>query len=110
MRRNSTESGASFNHNNRRIESEVDDDDIIEVCGTEAEQQNEVLDIEMDFEQEEEEDDHPAIGDELKCADDCLRWLQSIGYGQYVSKLRRQWIEDKMDGKTLRLLDQSHLV
>ena len=66
--------------------------------------------MEMDSQSEDEEDDEFMIGAELNSAEDCLEWMQSIGYGRYVSKLRRQWIEDKMDGETLRMLDQSDLV
>ena len=79
----------------------------------EEEQQDDGVDeMEMDSQSgsEEEEDDEFVIGAELSSAEDCLEWMQSIGYGHYVSKLRRQWIEDKMDGETLKMLDQSDLV
>lgn len=73
-------------------------------------QQGNEDDIEMNSQSEDEDDESSMIGEELNSVEDCLEWLQSIGYGHYVSDLRQQWIEDKMDGETLKMLDQSDLV
>ena len=67
-------------------------------------------DIEMHSQSEDEDDEISMIGEELNSVKDCLEWLQSIGYGHYVSDLQQQWIEDKMDGETLKMLNQSDLV
>ena len=70
----------------------------------------------VDAERDENEDSESAqmmdleFEQELSSPEQCLRWLSSIGYGHYVSKLRSQWEEDEMDGRTLPLLDLQDLV
>ena len=47
---------------------------------------------------------------EISSPEQCFQWLSSIGYGHYVPKLRSNWEEDEVDGRTLRLLNVQDLV
>ena len=46
----------------------------------------------------------------LDTPQDCILWLQSIGFAHYAWKLRDEWIEDQMDKETLKMLEMKHLV
>ena len=46
----------------------------------------------------------------LEPPQDCILWLQSIGFAHYAWKLRDEWIHDQMDKETLKMLEMKHLV